>query len=123
MYPNDEAPYLIDFFRKENGSCPVQEFVRSFPISIRRKIAIWLERLRIAGPHLVRPYADVLDGPIRELRIAFGRIELRLLYFIHEKTIVVTQGFLKKTRWTDPREIERAYRRRAEWLQARHRES
>ena len=69
------------------------------------------------GPSLPRPYADVLEGPIRELRVGFGRIEARLLYFIHDRTIVViTHGFLKKTRKVESAEIAKALNARADWL-------
>jgi phage-related protein len=53
---------------------------------------------------------------IRELRVSFGRREIRLLYFIHGRTIVLTHGFLKKTRALPPEEIVRAERLRALWL-------
>jgi len=57
-----------------------------------------------------------LDGPIRELRVSFARLELRLLYFINGKTVVVTHGFLKKTDKVPQDEIDRAMRYRNDWL-------
>ena len=80
------------------------------------KVAAWLERLQEKGPDLQRPYADVLDEPIRELRVSFGRLEIRLLYFIHGKSIVITHGFTKKTRRVPREEIELAKRYRNDWL-------
>jgi phage-related protein len=55
------------------------------------------------------------DG-IRELRVSFGYIEVRLLYFIVDKVIVLTHGFLKKTEQTPATEIERAKRYRVNWI-------
>jgi phage-related protein len=79
-------------------------------------VATWLQILQEKGPNLYRPYADVLEEPIRELRVTFGRLEIRLLYFIQGKNIVLTHGFLKKTQKTPPEEIERAQRYRHDWL-------
>lgn len=63
-----------------------------------------------------RPYADVLTGAIRELRVSFGRLEIRMLYFIHGRRIVLTNGFLKKTSRVPESEIARAERLRVQWL-------
>ena len=49
---------------------------------------------KVVAALLQRPYADVLEEPIRDLRISFGTLEMRLLYFILGKSIVVTHGFL-----------------------------
>jgi len=43
-------------------------------------------------------------------------IEIRLLYFIQDKSIVLTHGFLKKTQRVPSGEIEKAKRFRNEWL-------
>ncbi|MBI5242520.1 MAG: type II toxin-antitoxin system RelE/ParE family toxin [Elusimicrobia bacterium] len=82
----------------------------------RDKVLAWFAWLKKEGPNLPRPYADVLDGPIRELRISFSRLEMRILYFIEGHRIVATHGFLKKTPKVDHREIERAKRFREGWL-------
>ncbi len=80
------------------------------------KVAAWLGLLQEKGPNLHRPYADVVERSIRELRVSFGSLEIRFLYFIHSDCIVVTHGFLKKTQRTPLEEIERAKRYRNEWL-------
>jgi hypothetical protein len=77
----------------------------------------WLALLEEKGPALPRPYADVLDGPIRELRVGYGHMAIRLLYFFHgNRIIVVAYGFLKKTRAVPVEEILRAHRAHADWL-------
>ena len=72
--------------------------------------------LKEKGPNLHRPYADVLEGPIRELRVVFGRLEMRFLYFIDDKSIVLTNGFMKKTPKVPREEIDLANRYRSDWL-------
>lgn len=67
---------------------------------------------------MARPYADLLEGPIRELRVSHGRKEVRVLFFIQGRDIVLTNGFLKKTDRIPRSEIERALRHREAWASA-----
>ncbi len=60
------------------------------------------------GPHLPRPYADIVRGKIRELRLKFGHRQYRFLYFFAGKKIIMTHGFLKKTSEVPEEEIFRA---------------
>ena len=80
------------------------------------KTAAWLGLLQEQGPNLHRPYADILEESIRELRVTFGRLEIRILYFIHGKSIVLTHGFMKKTQKVPQEEIDLAKRYRHDWL-------
>ena len=70
----------------------------------------WLELLEHQGPQLMRPYADVLQGKIRELRVGHSGIQYRLLYFFWGRCVVVTHGFVKKTMAVPESEIARATR-------------
>jgi phage-related protein len=80
------------------------------PLKVRAKIAKWLDLLRREGSGLPRPYADVVRGKIRELRVSFGGMHHRLLYFFHGKSIIVTHGFVKKTAAVPEEELARAQR-------------
>lgn len=109
--------YEVEFYRTIRGDSPVDDFLDGLEPRVRAKVEKWIVMLEEQGPSLPRPYADLLVAPIRELRVGFGRMEARLLYFIHDRTIVViTHGLLKKTRRMDPAEIERAMRARTDWL-------
>jgi len=46
---------------------------------------------------LKRLYADKLRDKIYELRLSFGRLEIRILYFFWNNNIIFINGFLKKT--------------------------
>lgn len=89
--------------------------MESLPERPQAKVAAWLRLLQEKGPNLRRPYADILEEPIRELRVSFGRLEIRLLYFIQGRSIVATHGFLKKGRQVLKEEIERAKRYHEDW--------
>ena len=108
--------YKLEFYRTPRGDYPAKDFIESLPERPQAKVASWLRLLQEKGPDLRRPYADILDEAIRELRISFGRLEIRLFYFIHGKNIVVTHGILKKMRHIPAEDIERAKSSRNAWL-------
>lgn len=113
----DHGRYRIEFHRTVRGDEPSREFIESLDRKVRAKIYRWLEMLEVHGPDLPRPYADVLDGPIRELRIRHGRLAVRLLYFIHgRRLVIIVHGLLKKTMAVPPAELETARRARLDWL-------
>lgn len=104
------AEYEVLFYEAADGECPTQEFLDGLSPKIRGKVAKWLELLEQEGPNLPRPYADVVRGKIRELRVSFGGMHHRLLYFFHGKRIVVAHGFVKKTAAIPEGEIVQAER-------------
>lgn len=104
------AEYGVVFYEAADGECLTQEFLDGLSPKVRGKVAKWLELLEREGPNLPRPYADVVRGKIRELRVSFGGMHHRFLYFFHGKGIVVTHGFVKKTAAVPEGEIDRAER-------------
>jgi len=104
------AEYEILFYETGAGQCPAQEFLEELAPKVRGKVAKWLELLEREGPALPRPYADIVRGKIRELRVSFGGVHHRLLYFFSGKRIVVTQGFVKNTSAVPEEELTRAQR-------------
>ncbi len=100
--------YEVIFYETNNGLCPVDEFLDLLQLKVRAKVEKWIEKLEHHGPNLPRPYADIVVGKIRELRIVFGSNHYRLLYFFYGKTIVLTHGFIKKTDKVPTQEIKRA---------------
>ncbi|MBI4064552.1 MAG: type II toxin-antitoxin system RelE/ParE family toxin [Elusimicrobia bacterium] len=109
--------YEIIFYTTAQGDCPVREFLEELDAKPRTKILRFFDHLEQMGPDLPRPYADTLRDKIRELRVPYGRLQWRILYFFEGKRIVLTQGFLKKTQAVPEEEIERALRRMKDWLE------
>lgn len=65
----------------------------------------WLRRL-------IRPEADYLRDGIYELRIGLRRVNYRILYFFHGRTVaVLSQGLVKEDQ-VPPVEINRAIERK-----------
>jgi phage-related protein len=107
--------YQVEFYCDRRGECQVGVFLEGLPPKVRAKAAKWIQVLQERGPDLKRPFADVLRDGIRELRLSFGRLEIRFLYFIEGRDIVVCRGFLKKTAVVPDAEIERAVTCRDDW--------
>jgi len=103
-----DTRYEVLFYVKASGECPMDGFLDALPVKVRAKIAKWIELLEEEGPDLPRPYADVLQDKIRELRVKFGPVQYRLLYLFVAKKVIVTHGFVKRTDQIPKAEIEKA---------------
>jgi len=69
------------------------------------------------GPNLRRPYADVVRGKIRELKIHYSSNQYRVLYFFHVRNqIVLTHAFSKKTQQLKEKDIDLCERRMEDWI-------
>ncbi len=108
--------YELIFYTTHRDEAPALKFLLSLgpkPQAKAQKLILYLQQ---QGPDLPRPYADTLRGKIRELRMEYGSLQMRFLYFFEGKSIVLVSGFLKKTSEVPEEEIARAERRMAEWL-------
>lgn len=109
--------YIINFFKKQDGSCPVEEFLDSLDNKMRAKILLAIALLETNGPQLREPYSKPLGDGIFEIRAKQGNNITRTLYFFYDgKQIILTNGFVKKTQKTPSAEIQKAKKYRAEYL-------
>lgn len=104
----DKDTYQVIFYKSANGHCPTEELLESMSVKVRAKVAKWIIRLEECGPDLPRPYADVVRGKIRELRLVFASRQYRFLYYFSHKYIIITHGFVKKTEMVPENEIQKA---------------
>lgn len=102
------SEYNIVFFKTERGERPARDFIISLPEGARGKVAAYLQLLSEKGPLIKREYGAYLRDKAYELRPNFGKLSPRILYFYKKKDIVLTHGFLKKTRTVPDHEIEKA---------------
>ncbi len=108
--------YEVIFYLDKRERCPAEEFLDELELRIRARVEKWMGKLGEERPNLPRPFADVLRGKIRELKISFGSNHYRFLYFFFGKKIIITHGFLKKSNIIPVREIERAERSMRDFL-------
>ncbi len=109
--------FKIVFYEKSDGTEPAKEFLLSLDEKMRAKMVRTIELLSKNGTDLRMPHSEHLTDGIFELRGKVGSDISRVLYFFFVgKTVVLTNGFIKKTQKTPKNEIEKAKRYRAEFL-------
>ena len=108
----------IQFYRTENGKCPVSEFLDSLDAKSARKVT-WVLNLIESIERVPQEYLKKLSGTsdIWEVRIQFGSNSFRLLGFLYQDQLVIlTNGFAKKSQKTPKQEIELAEQRKTDFL-------
>ena len=116
--------FELDFYMKENGKIPVQDFLYSLNPKLRAKAFSDIELLKRLGTELKEPYVKPIKGKknkgLYELRTKFSSNIARIFYFTYyNNKFVLLHGFIKKTMKIPESEIKKArkymedYRRRA----------
>ena len=109
--------FTVDFYREDDGSKPVGQFIRTLPVHLKAKVVGDLHLLEEYGNHAREPLSKYLDDGIYELRSKTGTNVIRILYFFEENRIIIaTNGFVKKQQRTPKSEIELAKKRRKNHL-------
>lgn len=109
--------YQVVYYETARGEECVREFLHELDTKTQAKVYAMLTLLEERGPDLKRPYADGVEGKIRELRIHFSRVQVRVLYFFfHKNEVVLLHGFKKKESSIRPKEIAVAKQRMDDWI-------
>lgn len=107
----------VEYYERENGERPAEEFILSQDKKMQAKIFMALELLEEMGPMLREPFSKPLGDGIFEVRAQMGSDISRVLYFfVMGRKIILTNGFVKKAQKTPPGEIDRAKRYRADHM-------
>ena len=118
VYANVTLVRNIVFYRTESGASPVEAFLDSLS-SKRAQRATWVLRLIEEIDSVPGQYFKKLPGTqdIWEVRVQSGGDTIRLLGFLFGSgSLVLTNGFAKKTPRIPPREIALAEQRRRDYL-------
>ena len=109
--------YNIVFYTTERGDSPLDDFLDGLDKKSRAKVAAYLSLLEEQGPNLKRPYADIVRGKIRELRIHYSSNQFRILYFFQMfDQIVLVHALSKKTQQLKKQDIDLAEKRMEDWM-------
>ena len=109
--------FEVIFYDKPDGTEPVKEFLDSLEVKMRAKVLRTVQLLADNGTQLREPYSKPLEDGIYELRAKVGSDISRVLYFfVIGRTVILTNGFVKKTQKTPRAEIEKAKQYRKEFL-------
>ena len=99
----------IVFYQEEDGAVPpLVAWLDSLQAKAREKCLTCLGKLEERGHELGRPQSAPLGDGIYELRVKFFRVNLRMLYFFHERKAAVISHGLAKEKEVPPGEIKRA---------------
>ena len=103
----------IVFFCDEDGHAAFVDWFDRLPETAKARCRARLGLLADQGHELRRPAADYLRDGIYELRAKTGRVQYRILYFFHGRSIVVlSHGITKQESAVPQIEIERARQRK-----------
>lgn len=108
--------FEVVFYQKVGGAVPMNEFLGSLELKLRVKADHDIHALREQASMLREPHSKSMGKGLFELRIRQGNDIVRAFYFFFVgRTIVVTNGFVKKTQKTPRRELMRALAYKADW--------
>lgn len=105
----------LRFYQEAPGNVPVQDWLKSLRKKDKKayaKCLAFLRMLSIFGHELRRPHADSLRDGIGELRVRCGRVNYRLLYFMHGRDVAILVHSLTKEDVVPKVDIDRALERK-----------
>jgi phage-related protein len=109
--------WQVIYYSRKDGSMPVKEYIINLSRRERAKVMAFIGLLEGRGPNLPRPYADILDEGIHELRIRVSGTHSRILYFFcYQDIIVLTNVFNKHSDKVPEAQIKLAKESRADFL-------
>lgn len=103
------------FYRTETGSEPVREWLKDLIKIDKKTIGEDIKTVQYGWP-LGMPLVDSLGHGLWEVRskLSGGRIA-RILFFMDENTMVLVNGFIKKTQKTPKPELDIARKRKNQY--------
>ncbi|MCI9565508.1 MAG: type II toxin-antitoxin system RelE/ParE family toxin [Eubacterium sp.] len=116
--------YKVRHYIKNNGRCPIEEFLINLEPKLRAKAFHDIEILQEYGTRLNGSYMKSIKGKkykgLYELRIKFSNDIARIFYFTYyNQEIILLNGFIKKTMKTPKRELDRAKRYMDDFIRRR----
>ncbi|MCL2809572.1 MAG: type II toxin-antitoxin system RelE/ParE family toxin [Treponema sp.] len=110
--------WYVLYYIEQDGTKPVEEYIRKLSINERAKTLAFIDYLKENGANLHRPYADLLEDGIHELRIKLTGTQVRILYFFcYQNIMILTNVFDKHTDKVPVSEIKLAKKNRTNFLE------
>ena len=89
--------FSVSFYREEDGSKPVGDFIRTLDVKMKAKVVSDLHRLEMLGNEARSPLSKFLEEDIFELRTIQGNNIVRILYFFDEMRLLLRQMVLSRS--------------------------
>ena len=111
----------IVFYRTTVNKCPVEDFLDSLPEKVLQKTLAVFKLVENQDFISVKFFKRLKDTDLWEIRVQYGSSIYRYLCFqLKNAVIVLTHGFVKKTKKTPPKEIEKAENYRKDYLRRQY---
>ena len=111
------AEFEVEFYETTDGDKPAKDFLISLDNKMRAKMASMISLLQENGYNLREPYSKHLSEGIFELRAKVGSDITRVMYFFYiDRRVILTNAFVKKTKKTPLKELEKAKKYRQDYL-------
>ena len=108
--------FNVDYYELTNGDKPAKQFIDGLDTKMRVKALGSIDILAEFGHTLREPYSKAIGYGLFELRIKFASDITRIFYFfVVDNKIILTNGFVKKTKKTPPGEIALAMKYKADY--------
>jgi len=120
MFKGDKNTKLeAIFFRTDRGNEPVREWLKNLAKADKKSVGEDIKTVQFGWP-LGMPLVDSLGQGLWEIRIKLqrGRIA-RVIFFIDDNSIILVNGFIKKTQKTPKAELDLSKRRKRQYQLAK----
>jgi phage-related protein len=106
-------PLPCAFYRTAAGNEPVREWLKDLTIEERKQVGSDIKAVQYGWP-LGLPLVDSLGDGLWEVRSRLPSRIARTIFLVHNETIILLHGFIKKTRSTPTQELALAKKRKHE---------
>ena len=111
MIPSSRRPKLTArFFRTEQGTEPVREWLGGLPADDRKRVGDEIRTVQFSWP-IGMPLVRKLGPDLWEVRVRLDRRIARVLFTVFEGEAVLLHAFVKKSERTPATELNTALRR------------
>jgi phage-related protein len=107
----NKATLEVRFYRNDNGTEPVRDWLRGLPAIDRKRIGEEIKTVQYGWP-LGMPLVRKLDKDLWEVRVHLQDRIARVLFTLQDNMIVLLHGFIKKSQATPKTELQLAKTRR-----------
>jgi len=114
----EKNPQKLDLLfakNEQSGKEPVREWLKNLPKNEKKIIGEDIMVVQYGWP-IGMPIVRNLGNGLWEVRTSLKNRIARVIFFIHNKKIVLLHGFIKKTQQTPKDDIELALTRKSSFL-------